>query len=98
MISGLDHVVVLVGDIEAGATAYRTLLARAPAWHSSDDGVERVLFTLDNMTLELVSPSGAGATATGSGAYSPSRAAGSRVSAFEPPTSPGCIAGSIGSR
>jgi catechol 2,3-dioxygenase-like lactoylglutathione lyase family enzyme len=63
MISGLDHVVVLVGDIEAGATAYRTLLARAPAWHSSDDGVERVLFTLDNMTLELVSPSGAGATA-----------------------------------
>jgi catechol 2,3-dioxygenase-like lactoylglutathione lyase family enzyme len=63
MISGLDHVVVLVGDIKAGATAYRTLLARAPAWHSSDDGVERVLFTLDNMTLELVSPSGAGATA-----------------------------------
>ncbi len=63
MISGLDHVVVLVGDIKAGAITYRTLLARAPAWQSSDDGVERVLFTLDNMTLELVSPSGAGATA-----------------------------------
>jgi catechol 2,3-dioxygenase-like lactoylglutathione lyase family enzyme len=63
VISGLDHVVVLVGDINAGATAYQTLLARAPAWQSSDDGVERVLFTLDNMTLELVSPSGDGATA-----------------------------------
>jgi catechol 2,3-dioxygenase-like lactoylglutathione lyase family enzyme len=63
MISGLDHVVVLVGDIKAGATAYQTLLARAPAWQSSDDGVERVLFTLDNMTLELVSPSGDGVTA-----------------------------------
>jgi catechol 2,3-dioxygenase-like lactoylglutathione lyase family enzyme len=63
MISGLDHVVVLVGDIKAGATAHQTLLARAPAWQSSDDGVERVLFTLDNMTLELVSPSGDGATA-----------------------------------
>jgi catechol 2,3-dioxygenase-like lactoylglutathione lyase family enzyme len=63
MITGLDHVVVLVGDIKAGAAAYQTLLARAPAWQSSDDGVERVLFTLDNMTLELVSPSGDGATA-----------------------------------
>jgi catechol 2,3-dioxygenase-like lactoylglutathione lyase family enzyme len=63
MISGLDHVVVLVGDIKAGATAYQTLLARAPAWHSADDGVERVLFTLDNMTVELVSPNGDSATA-----------------------------------
>jgi catechol 2,3-dioxygenase-like lactoylglutathione lyase family enzyme len=63
MISGLDHVVVLVGDIEAGATAYQTLLARAPAWQSSGDGVERVLFTLDNMTLELMSPSGYSVTA-----------------------------------
>jgi catechol 2,3-dioxygenase-like lactoylglutathione lyase family enzyme len=63
MISGLDHVVVLVGDIKAGATACQTLLARAPAWHSSGDGVERVSFTLDNMTLELMSPDGDGATA-----------------------------------
>jgi catechol 2,3-dioxygenase-like lactoylglutathione lyase family enzyme len=63
MISGLDHVVVLVGDIMAGATAYQTLLARAPAWQSSGDGVERVLFTLDNMMLELVSPNSDGATA-----------------------------------
>ena len=58
MINGLDHVVVLVDDIEAGATAYQTLFARAPAWQSSGDGVERVLFTLDNMTLELMSPRG----------------------------------------
>jgi catechol 2,3-dioxygenase-like lactoylglutathione lyase family enzyme len=63
MITGLDHVVVLVGDIKAGAAAHQTLLGCAPAWQSSDDGVERVLFTLDNMTLELVSPSGDGATA-----------------------------------
>jgi catechol 2,3-dioxygenase-like lactoylglutathione lyase family enzyme len=63
MISGLDHIVVLVGDIKAAATAYQTLLARAPAWHSADDGVERVLFTLDNMTVELVSPNGDSPTA-----------------------------------
>lgn len=63
MISGLDHIVLLTGDIKAGATAYQTLLGRAPAWQSSGDGVERVLFTLDNMTLELMSPRGDSATA-----------------------------------
>jgi catechol 2,3-dioxygenase-like lactoylglutathione lyase family enzyme len=63
MIGGLDHVVVLVEDIKAGATTYQTLLARAPAWQSSGDGIERVLFTLDNMSLELMSPVGHGATA-----------------------------------
>ena len=63
MITGLDHVVVLVGDIRAGAAAYQTLFARTPSWQAGSDGVERVLFTLDNMMLELMAPSGDGATA-----------------------------------
>ena len=63
MITGLDHVVVLVGDIAAGEAAYRTLFARQPSWRNSGDGAERVLFTLDNMTLELMAPSGEGAAA-----------------------------------
>jgi catechol 2,3-dioxygenase-like lactoylglutathione lyase family enzyme len=63
VISGLDHVVVLVSDIEASTMAYQTLLARSPAWRNSGDGAERVLFTLDNMTLELMSPDGDGAAA-----------------------------------
>jgi catechol 2,3-dioxygenase-like lactoylglutathione lyase family enzyme len=63
MIAGLDHVVVLVRELEAGVAAYQTLFARAPAWRSTGDGAETVLFTLDNMTLELTSPVGNGATA-----------------------------------
>jgi catechol 2,3-dioxygenase-like lactoylglutathione lyase family enzyme len=63
MIVGLDHVVVLVRELEAGVAAYQTLFARAPSWRSTNDGAETVLFTLDNMTLELVSPVGDGATA-----------------------------------
>ena len=63
MITGLDHVVILVRDIAAASAAYQTLFARAPAWRNTGDGAERVLFTLDNMTLELMSPSGDGATA-----------------------------------
>jgi catechol 2,3-dioxygenase-like lactoylglutathione lyase family enzyme len=63
VITGLDHVVVLVGDIAAGAAACQTLFACMPSWRNSGDGAERVMFTLDNMTLELMAPSGDGATA-----------------------------------
>ena len=63
MITGLDHVVVLTGDISAGEAAYETLFARTPAWRSSGDGAERVMFTLDNMTLELMAPVGEGGNA-----------------------------------
>jgi len=58
VISGLDHVVILLEDIKKGRAAYETLLGRAPAWQSNGDGAERVLFTMDNMTLELMAPYG----------------------------------------
>ena len=63
MITSLDHVVVLTGDITAASAAYQTLFARAPAWQYGGDGADRVLFTLDNTTLELVAPNGEGANA-----------------------------------
>jgi catechol 2,3-dioxygenase-like lactoylglutathione lyase family enzyme len=65
MITGLDHVVALVQDIGAARAAYQTLLGRAPAWQSSGEGTDRVLFTLQNMTIELMAPSGSNATADG---------------------------------
>jgi catechol 2,3-dioxygenase-like lactoylglutathione lyase family enzyme len=58
VITGLDHVVVLTPDLEAGTSAYRTLLGRAPSWRYTGGGAARALFTLDNMTLELVAPDG----------------------------------------
>src|SRR5437867_3013847 len=58
VITGLDHVVVLVRDINVASAAYQTLLARAPSWQYSCGGADRVLFTLDNTTIELVAPSG----------------------------------------
>ncbi|HKU06139.1 MAG TPA: VOC family protein [Bradyrhizobium sp.] len=60
MIIALDHVVIVTSDIEAGSSAYQTLLACAPSWRYAGDGVARALFTLDNMTVELVAPDGAG--------------------------------------
>jgi hypothetical protein len=35
VITGLDHVVILVGDIAAGEAAYETLFARAQAWRTA---------------------------------------------------------------
>ncbi len=64
MITGLDHVVVLVNEIEAAAAAYQTLFARAPSWRNAGEGAARVLFTLDNATLELMAPDGEGETAS----------------------------------
>jgi catechol 2,3-dioxygenase-like lactoylglutathione lyase family enzyme len=58
VITGLDHVVLLVNDIGTAAAACQTLFGCAPAWQSTGDGAERVLFTFDNMTLELMSPKG----------------------------------------
>jgi catechol 2,3-dioxygenase-like lactoylglutathione lyase family enzyme len=63
VITGLDHLVVLLEDIEAGARAYQLLLGRAPSWRATNDGAETALFTLDNMTLELMAPAGHSPTA-----------------------------------
>jgi catechol 2,3-dioxygenase-like lactoylglutathione lyase family enzyme len=63
MITGLDHVVILVRDIEVGVATYQALLARKPAWRNQSDGADSVLFTLDNMSVELLAPSGDGAAA-----------------------------------
>jgi len=63
MITGLDHVVVLVNNIDAGTSAYELLLGCAPSWRSRGDGSQTVLFTLDNMSLELMAPAGESATA-----------------------------------
>src|ERR1700749_2784771 len=62
MISGFDHVVVLANEIEAATTTYQTLFGRAPSWRYDGEGAQRALFTLDNMTLELVAPDGDGAS------------------------------------
>jgi catechol 2,3-dioxygenase-like lactoylglutathione lyase family enzyme len=63
VITGLDHVVLLLEDIEAGTAAYETLLGRSPSWRNASDGAERVLFTLDNMSLELMAASGSSVAA-----------------------------------
>lgn len=56
MITGLDHAVILVRDIEAGVAGYQTLLGRAPVWRAQKEGVATAIFSLANTSLELMSP------------------------------------------
>ncbi|MEQ9505524.1 MAG: VOC family protein [Hyphomonas sp.] len=64
MINGVDHIVILTPDIEAGASVYSALLGRTPDWRAtSDGGVATALFQLTNTALELVAPFGEGAAA-----------------------------------
>jgi catechol 2,3-dioxygenase-like lactoylglutathione lyase family enzyme len=62
MITGLDHIVLLARDIGAAVSAYETLLAQKVAWRTQGDGAETAIFTLANMSLEIMAPSGDGAT------------------------------------
>ena len=60
MITGLDHIVLVTSDIEAGVAAYRTLLGRAPAWRTTAGGAASALFEVGNTALELIAPTGEG--------------------------------------
>ncbi|HSR22874.1 MAG TPA: VOC family protein [Candidatus Eisenbacteria bacterium] len=65
MVHALDHVVVAVRDLDAAVAAYRALLGRAPAWRAEahGGGATVVTFALANVAVELMAPSGSGATA-----------------------------------
>ena len=60
MIVNFDHTTLLVHDVEAGTDAYRQILGREPTFRIQAEGLESVLFVLDNAMLRIASPSGAG--------------------------------------
>lgn len=61
MITALDHMVLLVPDLEMGIGVYSTLLGRTPDWRATGEGGEgTALFQLGNTALELMAPVGDG--------------------------------------
>jgi catechol 2,3-dioxygenase-like lactoylglutathione lyase family enzyme len=65
IVHALDHVVVAVRELDAAVAVYRVLLGRAPAWRAEahGGGATVVTFALANVAVELIAPSGSGATA-----------------------------------
>jgi catechol 2,3-dioxygenase-like lactoylglutathione lyase family enzyme len=58
MLTALDHAVIAVRNLDGAAETYARLLGRPPSWRGEHAqlGTANVLFRLDNMYLELLSP------------------------------------------
>lgn len=65
MITGLDHIALVVRDLDAAMGGYGRLLGRKPDWIGRAGGVRQAWFQLPNMALDLISPEGDGAFADG---------------------------------
>ncbi len=63
MIRGLDHVALVVRDLDVAMAAYGGLLGREPDWIGRADGIRQAWFQLPNMALDLIAPEGDGAFA-----------------------------------
>jgi catechol 2,3-dioxygenase-like lactoylglutathione lyase family enzyme len=65
VITGLDHVAVVVRDLNASIDGYARLFAVTPDWIGRGGGVRQAWFQFPNMALDLISPEGEGAFADG---------------------------------
>lgn len=65
MISGLDHVALVVRDLDAAVDGYSRLFGVTPEWIGRGGGVRQAWFQFPNMALDLIAPEGEGAFADG---------------------------------
>lgn len=63
LITGLDHVVLICPDIDAGIAAYSMLLGVEPAWEARSGGAATAVFAVENTAIELIAPAGDGTVA-----------------------------------
>ncbi|MCA8886131.1 MAG: glyoxalase, partial [Hyphomonadaceae bacterium] len=62
LITGFDHVVIAVRDIERGVSLYETLLDRTAQQALVRDDVATALIDTRNLAVELMAPVGPGAS------------------------------------
>jgi catechol 2,3-dioxygenase-like lactoylglutathione lyase family enzyme len=56
MLTTLDHVALVVRDLNAATTQYSALLGCTPTLHGADSGVENTWFQLGNIGLNIIAP------------------------------------------
>ena len=63
--TSIDHLIIVVPDLQKATEQYATLLGRSPSWQGShpDYGTANTLFQLDNVYLELLAVKGSGPAA-----------------------------------
>jgi catechol 2,3-dioxygenase-like lactoylglutathione lyase family enzyme len=62
MLKALDHVALVVEDLEAAVARYEALLGRAPNWRGADGGAAHAWFQLSNVALDVIAATGPGYT------------------------------------
>ena len=60
MISGVDHVAVIVRDLDRSLADFELLLGRSPNWRGTLEGARHAWFQLPNVAFDVISPSGEG--------------------------------------
>ena len=60
MIDALDHVAIVVTDLDLAASAYETMIGRPADWREEAAGARHAWFQFANMALDIVQPDGAG--------------------------------------
>jgi catechol 2,3-dioxygenase-like lactoylglutathione lyase family enzyme len=64
LVTGLDHIVLVVPEIDSGAAVYESLLGRPPVWRAeAEGGAATAIFKVANTSLELMAPAGDGPVA-----------------------------------
>lgn len=59
-LTALDHIALVVSDLDAAEAGYERLLGRKANWRGSIHGASHVWFQLGNMALDVIAPTGEG--------------------------------------
>ena len=59
-LTALDHIALVVSDLDAAEAGYERLLGRKANWRGSMHGASHVWFQLGNMALDVIAPTGEG--------------------------------------
>jgi catechol 2,3-dioxygenase-like lactoylglutathione lyase family enzyme len=60
MITSIDHIALVVRDLDQSVANYRALLGREPNWRGELEGAQHAWFQLPNMALDVIAPKGSG--------------------------------------
>lgn len=63
MITGIDHIALLVRNLDEAVASYRVLLGREPNWRGSFGGARHAWFQLPNVAIDINSPEETGEAA-----------------------------------
>ena len=69
MIVGLDHIALVVRDLDAAVDGYARMFGVTPDWIGRGGGVRQAWFQFPNVALDLISPEGEGEFADGMRAH-----------------------------